>query len=147
MESKRETHKTIKIGERHWRIAKFDALTGSFISYKLMTHVLPLIPLLKGGNFNPMLMAEALQGLNRNDFAEIQSDCLKVCCEMQGDAPVPVVTSDGRWAVPGIEQDTMTVLLLTVQTLIFNVMGFFGDGALSEIEKSLSALSPLNAKE
>lgn len=145
----RETTKQIEIGDRKFIIGKFDALTGSYIIYTLLTQILP------------MGLGKSIEGLPENDgntslptiskeqFSEIQKDCLKCCSEIQpvgGQViPVPVMLKDGRWGVENLEQDALTVTLLTVQVLGFNVQSFFDGNALETLKQSFTQLNSSNA--
>jgi hypothetical protein len=145
----RETTKQIEIGDRKFIIGKFDALTGSYIIYTLLTQILP------------MGLGKSIEGLPENEgntslptiskeqFSEIQKDCLKCCSEIQpvgGQViPVPVMLKDGRWGVENLEQDALTVTLLTVQVLGFNVQSFFDGNALETLKQSFTQLNSSNA--
>ena len=145
----RETYKDIQIGGRAWRINKFDALTGSYVVYTLLTQVLPM-----GMESKVSGLAEqsndraSLPVMNKETFISLMQDCLKVCSEIKMVnnivAPVSVLMADGRFGVADLEHDTVTVMLLTVQTLGYNVSDFFSENALDEIKKSFSELNLSN---
>jgi hypothetical protein len=139
---KREITKDIELAGRKWRIDKFDAQTGSFIAYQLLFNMLP------GGDSQLGALPAGRPTMTREQFFDIQSECLKVCseiCEVGGmEAPLPVKLLNGAWGVAGLDKDTFTVLALTIHSLIHNVSGFFGEGGLKELTDSLSALNPFN---
>lgn len=149
---KRVTYKDVEIGGRNWRIGKFDALTGSYIAYKVMTQILPTI---NGGVTTPEAMAEGLRAsrasISKADFVELQRDCLGVCSELQNVggniAPVKVILTNGNWGVEGIETDVPTVMALTVHALFFNVSSFFDSNALDGAMGSFKGLNFGSAKE
>lgn len=134
---KREIYKQTEISGRKWRIGKFDALTGSYIAYTLMSDVLPLalnakvgIPAPKTGN-----------KMSKESFMDLQKDCLKVCCEMLPAGPTPVIDENGNWGVTDAEHDTPLVLNLTIQALIWNVQSFFDESLLASLAESISGIS------
>lgn len=144
---KREAFKDVEVGGRKWRIGRFDAMTGSYITMLVLMQMLPM------GMDEQIGMGSLGKGrslMDKQTFFDVQADCLKICSELQtvGDsvAPIPVMLSDGRWGVGGVEEDMPTVLALTVHTLIFNISDFFQEGALNDLTKTFSGLSQSNAK-
>ena len=141
---KRETTKDIELAGRKWRIKKFDALTGSYIAYKLLSQMLP-------GGMDKQLgnMPEGRAVMSKEDFVALQKDCLSVVQELKpaGDTelPVAVILSNGKWGVEGLEDDTVTVLSLTIHALVHNVSGFFDGKALQDLNQSLTGLSLVGA--
>lgn len=138
---KRETQKIVEIKGRRWRISKFDAMTGSYVSYKLLFQMLP-------GNMESSLQDQTPNAMNlpkdrplmgKQEFFELQKDCLAVCHEliMVGDSEQALpIFLNGQWARPELEDDVMTIMALTVHALIFNVTGFFEGDALKELIRS-----------
>lgn len=148
---KRERYKELVLQGRKWRISKFDALTGSFIAYKLLFQMLPMGLEQKMEGMN---LPAGRSTMSKDEFIELQRDCLAVCAELKvlGDpesggveAPIPVVNSNGDWGVSGLEDDTMLVLTLTVHALIFNISGFFSEDALKELTSSFKDMKLFNA--
>lgn len=140
--SKREKNKIIEIAGRKWRIEKFDALTGSYIAYKVMGSVLPM------GIDNQITEGNAPKDrtmMSKPEFLEIQMDCLRVCYEVLPAGGAPVIGENGSWGVTNIETDTMTVLMLTIHALIFNISGFFDGNALKDLAESFKGMIPFNA--
>lgn len=130
---RREAFKDVTLKGRKWRIGKFNPLVGSFL-------VLGIFPKLKS--------ATDFSALSREEFSQLQRDCLMVCSEVTvvGDKelPVPVMTAGGEWSVKGIEDDLTTVLGLTIHAIQFN-MSFFGEDALEELESSIKNSTSANA--
>jgi hypothetical protein len=147
-------YKEIEIKDRRWRIKKFDAFTGSFMLFKVIGIITPLLKgldmaalvksqgqvdsdsksglnLLKEINFTEML--SGLTTLPEKEFTDIQIKCLQVCYETttQGAGEVKVLDRQNNFGVIGLENDTTTVLALTVHSLIFNVTSFFGENPLT----------------
>jgi hypothetical protein len=139
--SKREKSKIVEIAGRKWRIEKFDALTGSYIAYKVMGNSLPgaIDSQVTGGN------APERKLMSKQEFMEIQMDCLRVCYEILPAGGAPVIGENGSWGVTNIETDTMTVLMLTIHALIFNISGFFDGNALKDLAESFKGMILFNA--
>ncbi len=142
---KREQFKDVEVNGRKFRIGRFDALTGSYITTLLLMQMLP------------MGMEDGLAGMpkdrslmDKGTFREVQMDCLKVVSELKqvGEtiAPVLVMLPDGRWGVEEIEDDTMTVITLTINSLMFNLSDFFQEGALNSLSQTLPGLDKFSVK-
>lgn len=146
---KREAFKDVELGGRKWRVGRFDAMTGSYITMLVLMQMLPM------GMDEQIGIGSLGKGgrslMDKKTFFDVQADCLKVCSELQqvGEsvAPIPVMLDDGRWGVGGVEEDVPTILALTVHTLIFNISDFFQEGALNDLTKTFLGLSQSNAKE
>ena len=143
---KRELFKDIELQGKKWRINKFDALTGYFIAYKLLFQILP------GGMESQMPGVNLPEGrslMSKAEFIELQRDCLAVCTQliMVGDVEtaIPVLQRGGQWGVDGLETDVVLVFTLTLHCLLFNISGFFEEGALKELTQSFQTLSLFNA--
>lgn len=135
---KREKQKIIELSGRKWQIEKFDALTGSYIAYKVLGAMLP-----------GAIDAQVTQGnapqerktMSKQEFSELQMDCLKVCKEVLPSGNTPcVIGANGGWGVADVEDNTPLILLLTVHSLIFNISGFFDGNMLQELSKSFAGM-------
>lgn len=155
--TKHEPYKIVELAERKWRIGRFDALTGSYIAFTVMTKMLPMIAELMGGksetpDVNSLAagMMASKASLSREEFLALQKDCLGVVSELQSvagiDAPVPVLLN-GKWGVADLEYDVSTVMALTVHTLFFNISSFFDGNALKGMMEGLKDQSLFSAKE
>ena len=145
---KREQFKEVELGGRKWRVGRFDALTGSYIATLLLMQMLPM------GLDQQVGLGSLAKGrslMDRETFLDVQKECLRVCAEPQvvGEVltPLKVMLDDGRWGVPGLEDDFVTVLSLTIHALVFNVSDFFQEGALTGLTSLSPVLSQLSAKE
>lgn len=137
----RETSKRVKVQGREFEIRAFDALTGSYIAYVLLQKVLP------GGMENQVQMPNMPEGrstMSKAEFSKLQKDVLSVVYEVLQGRTAPILNKNGSWGVPDIEQNTLLVMILTIQALAFNIGGFFGDGGLSELQTALHDLLPAN---
>ena len=126
---KREDYKDVEVGGRKWRIGKFDAMEGSYMLFKIMGVITPLLSKKtsedRADEVNYTEMFLGVTTLSKQDFKEIQIGCLKVCSEHLAAGFAPVLNENGTYGVIGIERDTSTVLALTVHALMFNVADFF----------------------
>lgn len=156
-----ENFKDIVVDGRTFRLNKLDARKGSFMLMKL---VKILTPLLKGVNVDDIMSeSEAIEGekkeeksfldnisiedlanslfdLEEDEFVFIQDNALKVVQEVLSARNAPVLDANGNYGVIGIEFDTMLLLNLTVQSIKFNVAGFFKGGFLSSALKESTSL-------
>lgn len=147
------THKDIDIKGRAFRLKKMNARTGSFMIFKLMKIITPIFKNIKEdslkdmnlGDINLTEIANSLFDLPENEFRYIQDNCLQVVNELLPAGEQSVLNKDGTWGVLNIEFDTSLVMNLTIQSLIFNVTGFFSESPLSSILKGLN-LSQLNSQ-
>lgn len=151
-----EDFKNVTINDRQFRIKKFDALTGSIMLFKISGLLAPLVESLDLGKLKgvddptkvdlsgfdlPKIMA-ALGGLSEKDLSYVQEKCLRVCYESLPAGLSRVLNDDGNFGVIGLENDTMTVLALTVHTIIFNLKGFFSASPLASMLGGLLTTSP-----
>ena len=137
----RETSKRVKVQGREFEIRAFDALTGSYIAYVLLQKVLP------GGMENQVQMPNMPEGrstMSKAEFSKLQKDVLSVVYEVLQGRTAPILNKNGSWGVPDIEQNTLLVMILTIQALAFNIGGFFGEGGLQELQTALHDLLPAN---
>ena len=136
----KEKYKDVEFGGSWYRIEKFDARTGSYVVYKLLAQVLPILPMLSKevdpDEFRGQLPS-VLTKLSKEEFGELQTACLLVCSRLEGNSkiPMPVITDDGRIAIEDLNDDTVTIMFLTVHAIAFNVSSFFGENTLKEFLK------------
>lgn len=157
---KREDHKIIAIGHRKFQVGKFDALTGSYVLTVVLRAIGPALSIIAPNGLdspmdevkeaiNPALLMQLIPKFDKAELSSLQRDCLCVCQEITNlngvDAPMAVMLPDGRWGVPGLENDAATIVILTIHTLIFNVAGFFAGNALSGLAESIKDLNLFNA--
>ena len=139
---KREPFKDIELMGRKWRIGRFDALTGSYISALLLMQVIPMG--IEGQLGIKMPLSNERSIMEKKTFIELQLDCLRVCSEIKevggSVAPIPVLMSDGRWGIEDIETDISLVIGLTIHTLIFNITDFFQGNTLKSLSQSFEGL-------
>ena len=133
----KQKEKHIELGGRKWIIGKFDALTGSYIATKLMASALP-----KGMEDKmDMNLPKGRSFMSREEFTELQIECLKVCYEDLKAGKAPVMGANNAWGVADIEDDMVLVMSLTIHALIHNVSGFFEGSALTDLVGSFKGMS------
>lgn len=148
----RAEFKEFEVGERKFQVKRFDALTGSYVAFTLFEKILPVImgnkdkflgtktPDASADSFAEMLPSTLFK-MSREDFTALQKDCLKVCYEVLPAGLTPVIGANGRWGIIGVDTDTGLILRLTIEALLFNLLGFFNDGGLSSLVTSLNSTS------
>ena len=97
-----------------------------------------------------MAIANEIGTLTKQEFVEIQSECLHIIKEIEvvGDKEIesPVRLQDGRWGVKDMEDDALLIMTLVSHALLFNLTGFFDASALNGAKESFKGLMPLDAK-
>lgn len=141
-----EKTKNVEINGRKFILKKMDARIGSFMLFKLMK-LLPSIienldiekidlenlslDSLKKLNLTKML--EPVFEMPEKEFSYIQDNCLKVVDELLNAGAQPVLQKSGEWGVNDIADNLGLVTNLTIQSLAFNVMGFFEGSPLTSL--------------
>ena len=123
-----EKTKNVEINGRKFILKKMDARTGSFMLFKLMKLSLDS---LKKLNLTKML--EPVFEMPEKEFSYIQDNCLKVVDELLNAGAQPVLQKSGEWGVNDIADNLGLVTNLTIQSLAFNVMGFFEGSPLTSL--------------
>jgi len=151
----RETERIVTVSGRRWKVKKFDALTGSYIALKMMSKVSHIAVGVFAGNLTDkaviaMSIANEIGALAKQEFNEIQSECLHVVTELVtvGDKVVdtPLRLPDGRWGVSGVEDDALLIMTLVSHVLLFNLTSFFDGNALKDSKESFKDLIPFGAQ-
>jgi hypothetical protein len=142
--------KDIEVEERKFRLNKLDARTGSYMTFKLIGILTPLfknidlesLEDLKLNDLNIIEMSSSLFKLSEDDFRFVQDNCLQVVEELLPAGLQKVLDKSGKWGVLDIEFDAALVMNLTIQSLVFNVTGFFKGSLLSSITNRLNIFQP-----
>ena len=145
-------YKDIEINDRRFRLNKMDARTGSYMLFKLVKILTPIFKNLKIDNLDDINLDDlnltdlmsSIFDLPENEFRYIQDNCLRVIEELLPAGPARVLDKHGNYGVLDIEFNTGLLMNLTIQSLIFNVAGFFEGSPLSSIIKGLN-ISQLNS--
>lgn len=148
-------YKDIEIKNRKFRLNKMDARTGSYMLYKFMKIITPIFQNIKLDSIDDLEdinpeelnlteLISSIFDLPEDEFRYIQDNCLQVIDEILPAGPASVLDKYGNFGVMDIEFDTNLVMNLTVQSLLFNVSGFFEGSPLTSIVKGLN-ISQLNS--
>ncbi len=120
--------KNIEVGGKTYQLTKMDARTGSYVAFKAAGVLAPAMG-------SSAAIASALTGMPRKDFDELQSLLLKTVNRLVEapngqQLPEPVLTAKGDFVDAELGYDVISVIKLTVEALMFNVGGFFGEAGL-----------------
>ena len=134
-------YKDVEIKGRKWRIVKVDAFTGSIIAFKIVPVITAFLGSIKldtkveeiNKNLNFDTALQGLTKLSVEDFIFIQKACLRVISENVGINFIPVLNPNDTFGAIGLENDTATVLGLTVHAFIFNIQSFLAGSPLASI--------------
>lgn len=137
-----EMTKDIEFNGVKYQINKLPASKALFLATQLFTKIMP-------GNIEQDLNINNLpanrQMINEEDFDKIINYCMMASkkYEMVGtiETPMPIIMQNGRWAIPELEYDHITVIALVINVLAFNIKAFFENGVLNELKKSFQGLS------
>lgn len=103
-----------------------NARTGSYVAAKIVVLLAPAL----NGNVSKDDVVKALHGLPRKDFDEFQTIILQSVLKLTDGVPEPIIKGNGEFVDEDLAYDTATVINLTVQSLFFNVGGFFTEAGL-----------------
>lgn len=112
-----EMFNDVEIGEHRYRISRLPARAGAWIL--------------------SLALKEAQGKLSESEYANIQQYLLSVCSRFKGDHPMPVLKSDGSFAVKDLEYDLDTVVKLQKEAKDFNFADFF-DARAREIKAAMA---------
>ena len=137
-ETKRITQKDVIIGGKDYRIKKMDARLASYVAFQLKA-------MMPQTNDAGQLVGGAQGGMSRKEFFSLQNDCLSVCYHVEKAGEICVLDDKGGFQNAELESDAKTVILLTIQSLAFNVTDFFDEAFLKEFSTSLQDILPSRA--
>lgn len=144
-----ENYKDIEVNGRKFRLNKLNARTGTFMLIKLtktLAAVMSNIDIdkldsddLSIKDLNLTKVLEPIFDLSEEEFSYIQDNCLKTVEELLPAGPQPIFDNNGQWGVLNIEFDMALVMNLTLQSLWFNLQGFFAGMPFSSIMNNLNS--------
>ncbi len=134
-------YKDIEINERKFRLNKMNARDCSYMLFKMLKILTPILKSLKAENLEEMQLedlniteiAESLFSLEEKEFRYIQDHLLQTAQESLKGGLQQVLGSNLEFGVLDIENDVELVLNLTVQSLVFNLSGFFQGSWLKKL--------------
>ena len=138
VEKKRVTEKVLNYGGREFKIKKMDARTASYLAFQLKS----LIPM---GNADGEVVSNAQSTMSRREFFSLQNDCLSACYHVEKAGDIPVLDEKNNFQDKDLAADARTVILLTINSLAFNVTDFFDAAFLEEFQTNLQSMMPLPA--
>ncbi|EGT5649326.1 phage tail assembly chaperone [Clostridium botulinum] len=141
-----EICKDIEINERKFRLNKMDARTGSYMLFNLMKILGPIFKNIKVDNIEDISLDDinltdlvsSIFNLPEDEFRYIQDNCLKVVEELLPAGPAKILDKYENFGVMDIEFNTGLLMNLTIQSLVFNVKGFFEESPLTSIMEKLT---------
>lgn len=144
-----ENYKDIEVNGRKFRLNKLNARTGTFMLIKLtktLAAVMSNIDIdkldsddLSIKDLNLTKVLEPIFDLSEEEFSYIQDNCLKTVEELLPAGSQPILDNNGQWGVLNIEFDMALVMNLTLQSLWFNLQGFFAGMPFSSIMNNLNS--------
>lgn len=142
----REEFKYIEINGEDYRIGNFNPMVGLYIGSKLLSVFSPLInsfisknrAAIEQGNddldeldFSGIDLQGALKNLNRDEFIEIQTECLKIVEKNTKSGWVKALNVNGSFAYNLTIKET---LKLVIECIKFNLSDFFTGESLELTE-------------
>jgi hypothetical protein len=122
-----------------------DARTGSYMLFKLIKIITPMFKKIDMNkeevNLNDLNLteiADSLFDLPQKQFQFIQDSALKVVQEILPGGKPFILNKYGEFEALNVEFDIPLVMNLTVQSIIFNVKGFFSEDLLKSLIQKLN---------
>jgi hypothetical protein len=143
-----ERFKDIEIEGTKYRVEKFSAKIAMWIAAQIFTKIAPMG---MDGQLNMGNLPEGRQLMTEKEFSDLIDYCM---CgtkryEAVGNAevPMPIMMEKGKWLLPDLEYDLMTVVALCVHVLTFNIASFFNDGSLKKLMASVKDIPLFNTQQ
>lgn len=138
-ETKRITEKLLEVSGRKFKIKKLDARMASYLAFQIAS----FIPMGSGAEG---VMNGASKGMTRKDFYSLQNDCLSACYHVEKAGEIPVLDDNSNIQDPQLSTDAKAVILLTINSLAFNVTDFFDADFLKELDANMKSILPSGVK-
>lgn len=145
-----ENSKDVTIGVRNFRVTRMTAMIGSWVLNILLSAAFKaqsggesdsssvesasfksLSEIEKADASISAMWITAGSEISEENYAKIQRQCLRTCSMYIAESapPIPLLATDGRWAIAELEQDIKTINDLIQETLRFNLAPFFTESA------------------
>lgn len=128
----KQKNKIVEIDQVKYRLSKLDARSASYLCMKVAAIIAPALS--GGSSITENDMSASLSSMPRKEFDELQTMLLKTVCKLEyadgRDMPVPILNASGNFVDADLAYDIKTVLMLTVNAILFNIGSFFQDPAL-----------------
>lgn len=118
----RITKKHIEIEGRKFVLNKFDPFFGSYMAFKVFS---------QGTESGLENLISKLIGETPEEMEKLQKRVLTYCSEVLPIGEVPVINSEGNFAVPDVTAPMMMSLFF--QSVMFSMTDFFESGALQDL--------------
>lgn len=133
----REEYTYIEINGEDYRIGNINPMVGVYIGAKMLDVLAPLIKTFLANNkgidsesfkaedvnLDDLDIQGALSKLEKKDFIDIQTECLKTCEKHSKAGWFPVINSNGSFA---FQLTIKEVVKLEIECIKFNLSDFFG---------------------
>src|ERR1017187_10377339 len=139
--------KDVEIDGKRYQIVRMNPLVGSWVASELFTRMLPsgieaqfMAEVNKSGALDQsgiMKLPASRSQMGMEDFIKLQIQCLLVCRWYDAvtgkDIATPVMTAEGQFVMPGLQDDVVSVLALSLHSLFFNVQPFFDKSRIAAV--------------
>lgn len=132
--------KDITIENRIFRVKKFNAITGCYITFKiaglLANSFKNMNKDFKMEDLDYTQLFSSIFSLSKEDFEYIQKSCLHITYEVLPAGEAQVLDENGEFGTSKAEEDkcnTALIMNLTIQSLWFNLESFFAGSNLSSL--------------
>jgi len=131
-----EKHVDVEIEGGKYRIGRLKAIDGGWVLRMVLKSV-------GAGQALEGIAPHADQALlTEQEWRRLTGLLLGVCAKYNAQGlAIPVLTDDGRFAVPELEYDAVTVQGLVMNAQVFNMSPFLAGGGFKRITESLKASS------
>ena len=138
----KQRFKEVEVEGRNFIIGKMNPLQGSYVSFKLVGKLLPIIKNLPESdeelNLTELVCSlDTLFSMEQKDFEFIQKSALSCVKErLAGNDPYVINPQTGNIGI--LDADTPLIMNLTIQSLVFNMSGFFNEDILTSLTGKMS---------
>ena len=155
METKREIQRDFSFQGKNYRVKKMDARQACFVAFQLKAFVPAVMAFLASTSNDKvdksMASGNALASvlscnMPRKDFFQLQNDCLSSVYHVEAAGEIAVLTSSGDFINSDLGVDAQAVLVLFLQSLAFNVKGFFDAAFQKEFGSTIQSMTPSTAQ-
>ena len=155
METKRELQRDFSFQGKNYRVKKMDARQACFVAFQLKAFIPSVMAFLAAesaekddktmaaGNTLASVMS---CNMPRKDFFQLQNDCLSSVYHVEAAGEIAVLTSTGDFINSDLGTDAQAVLVLFLQSLAFNVKGFFDAAFQTEFGSTIRSMTPSTAQ-
>lgn len=134
----RIVEKRIKLAGRDFIITKFTPFFGVWLALQTFSGI-------AGKKDKLNAMVSFIMNKPQEEFEKLQKDVLSYVYEVLPVGRVKLIDENGNFAVESL--DSPAVLNLFIQTIMFSMMDFFGQGVMESLQAGIeSSITPLLKK-